>query len=78
MGQKKAMVQKASALSPFKQNHPRQVPTCVDLSGFGGAKKRDESEKVGGTHGITKRGVQISSGSDKSLGGKSALSLFIT
>src|SRR2546426_8937838 len=28
MGQKKDMVQKASALSPFKQNHPRHVPSC--------------------------------------------------
>jgi hypothetical protein len=39
MGQKKDMVQKTSILSPFKQNHSRQVPSCMDLSGFGGAQK---------------------------------------
>jgi hypothetical protein len=39
MGQKKAMVQKASVLSPFKQNHSKQVPSCMELSGFGGAQK---------------------------------------
>ena len=77
MGQKKDMVQKASVLSPFKQNHPRQVPSCMDLSGFGGAQKELNQRGGGDTHGITKRGVKISSSSDKSLGGKSAMSLFV-
>jgi hypothetical protein len=49
MGQKKNIAQKASVLSLFKQNHPRQVPSCMELSGFGGAQKelnqREGSEK---------------------------------
>jgi hypothetical protein len=35
-------------------------------------------ERDGDTHGITKREVKISSSFDTSLGGKSAMSLFIT
>ena len=78
VGQKKDMVQKASVLSPFKQNHPRQVPSCMDLSGFGGAQKEMNQRGGRDTQGITKRGVKISSDSSEPLGGKSAMSLFIT
>jgi hypothetical protein len=39
---------------------------------------KEMNQRGGGdTHGITKRGVKISSGSDESLGGTSAMSLFI-
>jgi hypothetical protein len=76
MGQKKDLFQKASVLS-FKQYHPRQVPSYVYLSGFGGTQKEMNQRGGGDTYGITKRGVKISSSSDKSLSGKSAISLFV-